>query len=232
MEKITFTKAGIGCTIWDHKLARWTDLKFDETQIPFSWCLPYQVEIEDNMTIQDVLNSLKSQSDHVNYIFANPLMGLKLEELIDALVSATKKERSTVNAICLMWNAEMRREENNGVAMYPMLMGVEMNDDEDDDRFHDLYDLSAVDILEKQLVLDDWLEVIDDENPDEPVLDGAFAWSMYDFISGILSELTLFAYSYGLISLPNGVQTSPVSIVELLSHIDDIDRIVKDEGEL
>ena len=232
MERILFTKTGILCSMWDHKLAKWNEVDLTESQIPFSWCLPYSVEVDEGVTILEILNNLKSQWDHVNYVFVNPMMGIRMEDLLTAVTSANKKERSSVNAVCLNWAAEMRNDEDRGMSMYPTILGVVMNDD-DEDEFHDLYDLSISDLLNQPLVVDDWLEVVDSEDQlGDPVFDGAFAWSLYDFLNGILSELTLFAYSYGIVSLPEGVQTSPISITDLMNHIDDIDKMIIDEGGL
>jgi len=233
MEKVTFTKDGILCSFWDAPTTKWTERKLSETELPVSWVLPYVVEIEDGLTLRELLTSLKPYEDAMSFMFLNDLMGLSFNTVRDALLEA-EPDTSRINTdiIALMWVGEVTNGEDPGMTIYPTIMSVEMDDRDPENELENylpLHDISVSDMLEKPFELDDWLEFFEVNEIGTPVLSGGFSWSFYDFMRGLLSELTIFAYNKGLVTLPGGVQNSPLSIEALFEHIDGLDSYYASE---
>lgn len=228
MEKVIFSKNGVLCSIWNQQVSNWSSIDLDKTGISLAWCLPYAVAIESGMTIREILNSLKPYAEQVDFLFSNSLMGLNFVKVLDAIEIADLSRDVHVNNVSLSWVAENDVEEEPNLAIYPVITGFTLGDDDDgdEDEFHDLYDLSTEDILNAEFVLDEWLEVYG-AGP-EPVLETNLSWTLYDFLGGLLSDLTLYAYSYNLIELPNGIQTSPIEVTDLINHIDDLEGYVRE----
>ena len=233
MEKVIFTKDGLLCSFWENPATTWTERKLSETELPISWVLPYVVEIREGVTLRDVLVSLKPYEDAMSFMFLNDLMGLSFNTVRDALLNAEPDEsKIKSDLITLMWVGEVTQGEDPGMSMYPTIMSVEFDNRDPEnglENYMPLHDISISNMLDRPFELDDWLEFFDVDQMTVPIMSGGFSWSFYDFMRGILSELTVFSYNRGIITLPNGVQNAPLPIESLFSHIDGLDAFYEAE---
>lgn len=228
MEKVIFTKHGILCSFWDAPTTKWTEKKLSETELPVSWILPYMVEIEDGLTIRELLESLKPFEDAMSFMFLNDLMGLSFNTVRDSLLNGELDDHKIkTDVITLMWNGDVDQGENPGINIYPTIMSVEFDEkypDNEMENFQPLHDISLADMLGKPFELDNWIEMFETNQIGVPILSGEFSWSFYDFMRGLISELTIFAYNKGLVTLPGGVQNTPLTIDVLFEHLDGLDN--------
>jgi len=234
MEKVTFTKTGLTGSFWERTSSKWTDKDLASANLPITWFLPYSTFFEEGVTLTDILNGLTPFLDQVNFVFANYLMGIKLEDLRLVLEKAPNPEDpAKADTICLIWAGEVRAGEEGDdlISIFPSIVALEVSPDDDDelDQFRPLYDITPSDLLNKPIVLDDWIEFYDIKKVDTTLMEGVFDWTLYDFLGGILSELTLYCYKAGLIKLPEGSQVGPMGIQDLFDHIDELDEYYKNE---
>ena len=232
MEKVIFTKNGILGTFWDAKSSKWIDRELKDSNLPISWFLPHQTSIADGVCVSDVIKGLEPFYDQVNFIFVNALMGINIQDFFKALNESSISENTVkTDNVCLLWNGEIREnpENEDEISIFPTLHSLESSTLDDElDEFHSLYDISSKDLLFKPLLLDDWLDFFKSSNIQETILEGGFSWNLYDFLSGLFSEISLYCYKTGLVKLAEGSQVGPLNITELFEHIDDLDNFYKE----
>jgi hypothetical protein len=234
MEKVKFTKNGLVGSFWDHNTAKWVDRDLFSSNLPITWFLPHSTYVDDGVTLTDVLNGLTPFIDQVNFVFVNYLMGIKLEDLRTVLEKAPSPEDpAKTDTVCLIWAGEIRADEEGDdlLSIFPSIVSLEIspNDDDELDQFRPLHDITPSDLLNKPIALDDWLEFYNVKEVDKTVMEGAFDWTLYDFLGAVMSELTLYCYKAGLIKLPEGAQVGSMGIKDLFDHMDDLDEYYKNE---
>ena len=69
MQKLTFTKYSILVSFWDETSEKWIDRNIADTSLPITWYLPYEVHIEKNVTLRDIVNMLTPYSEQLNFVF-------------------------------------------------------------------------------------------------------------------------------------------------------------------
>lgn len=233
MQSLTFTKTSIIASFWDESSEKWQDRDISESELPITWYFPYEVFVDEGVTIRDILDQLQKYSSILNFVFISYLMGISIESLFESL-SSKKSINPTVNIdmICLLWIAETSEIIGEStVNMYPTLMALEMSEEEDDeegeetdDKFHSIRELSISQLLDTQFMIDDIFELYDNNNPNDIIFSGVTNWSVYDFIRSIFKELILYSFSNGIFKRSDTLIIHPLSSTELFEHMEDLDK--------
>ena len=231
MEKIIFKKEALLASFWDVSEIKWVNRPVASSELPITWFLPYIVEIEEGLTIREILGLISPYIEQIDFIFINYLKGLSYQKLVDALFSSPiTEEVHKSDATCLLWVAEVKTVNGeNHTDVCANLTSIEFgpDEDEDDSVLYPLTDMTISQLLDKELVLDDWLELANVMSPDEILYEGVNQWTLFDFIGGILSELAIYAYSTGLVSFEEGSGLVPINSIDLFDHIDSLDNFYK-----
>jgi hypothetical protein len=204
--------------------------------LPITWFLPYEVYVEDGVTLRTILNHLKPYSDQINFVFVNYLTGLPFEELLTSLdESSDMDDIIKTDAVCLLWVGQVRsieeEEEDLELAVFPSIMALELIGDDDDgeDEFHNIHEMSVNQLLDQPFILDDLLEYYDEDSIDETLFSGVTSWNLFDFVGGILKELTIFAFANGIFT-KSSANLPPLSSKELFDHLSDLDKFFKNNS--
>lgn len=233
MQKITFTKKSILISFWDETGEKWQDRDISESDLPFSWYLPYEVFVEPKVTARDVLNRLVPYAEQVNFMFVNYLRGLPLEDVIKILTTAKiEKSGTKVDAVCLIWVGEITQtdDEDDTIDIYPALMALEIDETDsegENDTFHSVLDINVKQLLDSELVVDDFLELYYEHSPDDTEVSGVTSWSLFDFLRGLLGELVVYAFANRFIQLSELSNLPPLTSEELFKHMDNLDKFFK-----
>jgi hypothetical protein len=235
MNKLTFTKKSILFSLWDESSTKWIQRDITETDLPITWYLPYEVFVDEGVTLRDVIQLLTPYTQSLNFVFVSYLKGLLFEEVLDSLQTSEVRTTSIkADAICMLWVGQIKPldDEDDSIDMYPTLMALEMGEDEDgeEDEFHSIYELSVNQLLDKQLVLDDFLEFYDESQPEETTFSGVTNWSFFDFTRCILSELVMHCFTNGLFPTSDA-HINPMTSTELFEHLDQLDIFFKPKPE-
>lgn len=235
MEKLTFTKDSINASFWNPEIAKWEIKPVESTGLPITWFLPYEVEIEDEVTVAQILKLIEPYSEQINFVFMNYLKGLQFSTLQEALSSAKSgKDSIEADVVCLLLASELKElDEEYQVDTFPTIMALEVGEDEDsdDDQFHPLHDMSVSQLLNTPLFLDDWLEFYEESDPTDTLFECSVKWSLFDFLRGLLSELAIYAYGVGLVTFAEGSGLVPINSQELFEHINILDNFFKESGQ-
>ena len=236
MQKITFTKTSILCSFFDQSSLKWIDRDIVDSQLPLSWYLPYTVRIEEGVTIRQILSLLERFTEQIDFMFVNYLKTVPYSELTAALTKAeTGGETDKVDSVCLLWAGQVKeiQDSENFLITQPVLMAFEMIDEEhvEDDELYSVHELSVKQLLDTQFVLDELLEYYDEADPtdDEP-FGGLVDWTLFQFLSGLLSELTIYAYVNGFFPGIENIELAPLTVSQLFEHLDELDQYYSDQN--
>jgi hypothetical protein len=238
MQKITFNKKSILISFWDDSCEKWIDRNINESDLPISWYLPYEVFVEPKVTIRDVIKLLEPYTEQLNFIFINYLRGLPFDELVKLLNSAkVEKSKVKVDAICLVWVGEIKPIDGDeeSVDIYPTLMALDMDEldpDGENDTFHSVLDTNIKQLLDSELVVDDLLELYRAEDPDDTEFSGITGWSLFDFIRGLFGELVMYAFANRMVQLSELSNLPPLTADELFKHMENLDKFFKNGKSL
>lgn len=234
MQKITFTKESLLFSFWDESTESWINKSLQESELPFTWFLPYQTYVESGVTLRQVLKVLEKYSPEINFVFVNYLKGMLLEDAIKMLDEAepVKSSVEKVDAICLIWTGQMQNVANESepyINIQPSLMALEIDQiEEDEDQFHEIFEVSIAQLLDSPLIMDDFIEFYDEDESDEVLLTGSTNWTLFDFTRALLGELIM--YSYAIKVFPNGesvVKLPPMTADDLFDHLENLDNFFK-----
>jgi len=232
MQKITIKKEGIFFSFWDEQTASWIDKEISEVNLPVSWYLPYSVQLEGELTVCDIMKLLEPYSDQLQAIFSNSLAGIKLTDIYEVLKKQLeKKTKIPMNCVYLFKIGEstpIKDEENNYLSVYPVIMGLDINDDEDTEE--DVYHLTSFDVrlwCTLPIGIDYYMEYTD-ISTEEIVLDGVVNWTFFEVIHCLLSQVSLCLQVTEVIPVreDSKMKSGPMLIDELLLWIDELDRIL------
>jgi hypothetical protein len=230
-QAITLKKDGIYFMYWDESTTTWLDKEIQTEQLPISWYLQYPVQADENVTVRDILLLLKPYIEHIQLIFANSLEGVNLSDVYDMLGQPMIKDTDIpINFIYLFKIGEaspIPEEDYMFYSMYPVLMGVYESEEIESE---DIYHLSSYDIriwCDLPFAIDGFFEYTDLTN-DETVMHGITDWTLYEVILGILSQLAVSLQITKTIPITENstIDTGPVQIAELLTWLEDLDRIL------
>lgn len=236
MDKIKILKDSIVYSQFNETSGAWMDIDIANSELPITWYLPYDVELEDGITIKEVLSQLEKYAQQLNFIFINQLKGLQIENLTQLIQTASIPDSELeMDVLCLLWACETKPgdDEFQAINMYPLIMALEMSEDDDDDSedaLHNIYDLSANQLLNTRLVLDDLLEIYTHNDDEDPVFTGITAWPLYDFIRTLCNELVVYTYSSGTFPTVKDGESLKLTIDELFEHIEDLDKFFKKDN--
>jgi hypothetical protein len=235
MQKLTFTKYSILVSFWDETSEKWIDRNIADTSLPITWYLPYEVHIEKNVTLRDIVNMLTPYSEQLNFVFLAYLNGVQVEDLFIELLSRPAEPHNLkIDAICLLWMGKVKPLpdiDDPKIYTFSALLALEIIDEEDDgseDELHSIYDITVDQLLDTSIVIDDFLEYYDDDKHDDALFSGITDWQFFDFIRTILSELVLYSFTTDIIK-KSELDTAPIGAAELFEHLDKLDKFFKDE---
>lgn len=238
MDKIKILKDAIVYSQLDEASGAYLDKDLTETELPITWYLQHDVELEDGITVKEILVQLSKYSQQLNFIFINELKGLQLENLSSLIQNANIPDSQlSLEVLCLLWACEVKPEgdEFPAINMYPLIMALEMSDDEDDEDedaeslLHSIYDLSANQLLNTTIVLDDLLEFYANDDAEDADLVGITNWPLYDFIRALCNELVIYTYASGVFPNQQNGESIKLSVSELFEHIEELDQFFKND---
>lgn len=241
MQKITLNKSGIHFSFWDEQTANWIDKNIEEAGLPLSWYLPYAIQITEEISVRDLFRILKPYRDQVELHFLHSLAGVNLEEVFVILEQASLEKRDIdPDCVILFKIGEVGHvieegDELNFLNNYTVLMGLELVGDEDDenndgsdDNLHHLSEIDFKDWCDLPLGVDDYLEYVDVET-EEVMFEGLVNWSLHEFISCVLSQVSITLQvreSVSEHSSKSPIESGPIQIEDLFDWIDDLDKIM------
>jgi hypothetical protein len=235
MQKLTFTKQSILISFWDETSEKWIERNMADASLPITWYLPYEVHIEKNVTLRDIINMLIPYSEQLNFVFLAYLNGVQVEDLFAELLSRPAEPHDLkIDAICLLWMGQVKpvpEIDDLKIYTFPALLALEIIDEDDDgseDELHSIYDITVDQLLDKSIVIDDFLEYYDDDKHNDALFSGITDWQFFDFIRTILSELVLYSFTTDIIK-KSDLNTDPIGPAELFEHLDKLDKFFKDE---
>jgi len=229
MQKITFTKTSILCSTFDQTNLGWIDRDIADSQLPISWYLPYTVKIEEDVTLRDVLTLLSAYTDELNFMFVNYLKTIPYEKLVSVLIESDDIEHSNeIDSICLLLAGQIKEIEDSETLLItqPRLMAFEIIDEDrvDDDDLYSVLEISVKQLLDTQFILDELVEYYDDVNPDDEPFSGLVDWTLFQFISGLFSELAVYALIKGLMPGVENLAFAPLTVSQLFEHLEELDQ--------
>ena len=236
MQKLTFTKNSILISFWDDSSQKWIDRDIAESSLPITWYLAYEVYIQKNVTIRDMIAILAPYSEQINFVFLAYLNGIQVEDIFTELISSPAEEPELkIDALCLLWVGQVKQEpeaEDPTLVTIATMLALEMVDEDDDgseDELYPIYDITVNQLLDTPVVIDDFLEYYDDaKDSEDPVFSGISSWKFFDFMKTVLNELVLYSFTTDIIKRAD-VITEPIGPTELFRHLDDLDKVFKDK---
>jgi hypothetical protein len=234
MQKITFHKKSIQVSFWDETAEDWQDRDISKSELPITWYLPYEVFVEEGVTIREVLTLLKPYSEQINYVFINYLKTVSFESLLESLFGADREDTldDDVSLICMLWVGQVKPldDEEDELSAYPTLMALDATGDEDsdEDEFVSIHEISITQLLDKPLIIDDLLEYVDDLMDSQ--FSGITSWSLFDFIRTLANELTTYSFVTGVFPKSELDNLPPLSSTELFEHMEDLDDFFKNKN--
>ena len=234
MQKVTFTKDSINFSFWDESNESWIDKSISESELPITWFLPYQTYVDKGVTIRQILNVLKAYEPEINFMFVNYLKGMLLVDLIKMFDEASSESSSIekVDAICLIWSGQMQpveTDEGYYINIQPGLMALEIDESlEENDQFHDIYEISIDQLLNKPLIMDDFIEFYDESDSDEVILSGSTNWTLFDFLRSLLNDIMMYAYVVKIFPTDSStMKLPPMTSRDLFDHMENLDKFFK-----
>lgn len=210
MNKVIIGKKNIFFTAYSENQEEWIKKDILEIKNPFTWYLPYNVEIEEDVTVKDVLMHLKKQELLIDVVFCGYLGGAKLKDFIDeANLEPDLDFKENIEVVELCWDAEIEplSLEMEGVGEFniyniPGMRGVKTEtgiDPESPEYYAEELDLTLVALrnyANTRITTNSYVEYailsdISDPLP-ETVMDGEMQWSLFDFISTLLAEISYY----------------------------------------
>lgn len=231
MQKITLKKEGIFFSFWDEQTASWVNKNISEVNLPISWYLPYSVQLEGELTVFDTLELLEQYVEQLQAIFSNSLVGIKLTDIYEVLRKPLEKKVDVpMNCVYLFKIGEItpiKDDPNEYLSIYPVMMGLNINDDEDSEE--SVYHLTSFDVRAWSSLpfrIDYFMEYTD-VSTEEIVLDGVVNWMFFEVIHCLLLQVSLCMQVTKVIPTKedNQLKSGPMLIEELLLWIDELDRI-------
>jgi len=231
MQKITLKKEGIFFSFWDEQTASWINKDISEANLPISWYLPYSVQLEGDLTVCDVMKLLEPYVEQLQAIFSNSLAGIKLADIYEVLKKPLEKNVSVpMNCIYLFKIGEItpiKDDENEYLSIYPVMMGLDINDDEESEE--SVYHLASFDVrswCSLPFGIDYFMEYTD-VSTEEIVLDGVINWMLFEVIHSLLLQVSICMQVTEAIPAreDSKLKSGPMLIEELLLWIDELDRI-------
>lgn len=220
-------------SLWDETDEKWIERNILESNLPITWYLPYEVYLEENITVADVLDLLSEYTDQINFIFINYSKGIPFEEIVKCLVEAKpKKSNLKIDSVCLLWIGELSEadEEFDEVEIYPAMMALEIDETDPDGENDQLYNISELNIkqlMNSNLVLDDILEIYRTDGSEEIAVSAITSWTLFDFIRGLLNDLLSYAIINRLLLVSEFSKVPPLNSEELFNHLDNLDKFFK-----
>jgi hypothetical protein len=236
MQKLTFTKQSILISFWDDSSEKWIDRDISEASLPITWYLAYDVYIEKDVTIRDIITILTPYAEQLNFVFIAYLSGMQMEDIFIELINSPAEEPDLkIDALCMLWVGQVKKEPTaedptlNTVATLLALEIIDEEDEDSEDELHIIYDITSNQLLDTPVVLDDFLEYYDDsKDSEESVFSGISGWKFFDFMKTILNELVLYSFTTNIIKRTD-VSSEPIGTTELFRHLDDLDKVFKDK---
>ena len=74
MEKIIIKKSGLYFSFWDEDTLSWTDRLISDSDLPITWYFQYSIEIEEFLTISDLLLLFAQYQEDLEFAFSKSLL--------------------------------------------------------------------------------------------------------------------------------------------------------------
>lgn len=231
MQVITIKKEGFFFSFWDEETASWIERNITESALPFSWYLPYSVQINSDVTTLDIVKNLEPYKSEIEIIFANALGGISLAEFYEILNSPFDRATDLpINCTYLfkIGKVSPANDENfDFLSVYPVMMGLIMEGSEVGDT---AYHLSSYDVrswCKLPVGLDLYIEYADSEE-DDVVFDGLIQWMFFEIIHTIISQMSLCMQvtKVAQVKEENILASGPIEIDELFNWLNELDNIL------
>jgi hypothetical protein len=176
-----------------------------------------------------VLTLLSAYTDELNFMFVNYLKTIPYEKLVSVLIESDDIEHSNeIDSICLLLAGQIKEIEDSETLLItqPRLMAFEIIDEDrvDDDDLYSVLEISVKQLLDTQFILDELVEYYDDVNPDDEPFSGLVDWTLFQFISGLFSELAVYALIKGLMPGVENLAFAPLTVSQLFEHLEELDQ--------
>lgn len=207
MKKVIFGKNKIVLATYSEETKKWTKKDIEKMDKSISWFLPYQVELDRNFTVEDMIRLLHKYEEHINIIFSGYLQDSKISDFIRELDEKPDDDYiKKISYIEFYWDIDLFPLEDTEFAefkveLYRSFRGVYPDDGDPNealitfDEFIDL-DLIALRNFKKvKLQLNDIAEFISldiGNSMASSILDGQLTWTVFDVISAFLSEISIY----------------------------------------
>jgi hypothetical protein len=216
--------------------------------------LPFAVEIEDGVTIKDVLEHLNRHADHVNLVFCGYLGDAKLEDFVnEARLEPELDFKETIDLVEFCWNTELEPAEDDeyigefNIINTQTMRGITQVEAEESDLeidYDEDFDLSLVALrnyANEKIEINPYIEYAVIEEMSEPVpnilMDGEMAWTLFDFISTLLNEISYYGTPEdqkiirdGMIAGQEEMDNAEIVIEhpELIAYLDGLSKKISD----
>ena len=234
MEKIIIKKSGLYFSFWDEDTLSWTDRLISDSDLPITWYFQYSIEIEEFLTISDLLLLFAQYQEDLEFAFSKSLLIVPFDEILSIINKPVGLSLIEPTELYLIKLGEIRKSEISipYIISYPTLMGLEViGETGDEDVLYSLTDIKFDDWCTLTIQIDDYLEYMDPEK-NEVEFEGIIQWTLYEALSCIFAQITNSITFTKIKDNPEEFQSvntgGPIIVSELFSWIDDIDKYFKE----
>ena len=166
MEKIIIKKSGLYFSFWDEPTLSWNDRLISDSDLPITWYFQYSIEIEEFLTISDLLLLFAQYQEDLEFAFSKSLLIVPFNEILSIINKPVGPSLIEPTELYLIKLGEIRKSEISipYIISYPTLMGLEViGETGDDDVLYSLTDIAFDDWRTLTIQIDDYLEYMDTE---------------------------------------------------------------------
>lgn len=211
MEKVIITSTKILFAKWNGTSEEWEEMDITKLDKPISWYMPHVIEVRQGVTIEDVLRVLGKFEDQVDTVYAGYMENCKLRDLLNEIDKEADNDLTDkLECIEFYWNTNLIPLEDDVAEFrlhrFASFRGIipsgaeeDFEDDEMSLILEEYYEMSIVALRNFKLVpieLNDLVQYIEPEDDtimlEESILDCSEDWTFHDFVSCLLTELSIY----------------------------------------
>jgi len=245
LNKVIIGQSKIFFATYDDESNKWTKQDIARLGKPLPWYFPYAVEVEESVTIRNLLTHLKNHADHVSLVFCGYLGETKLEDFTKELDMQPDPEfKDRIDLVEFFWEIEMLPlTEDSDIAEFnidtnPSMRGYNKHkakEISEEDAFDEEFDLTLIPVrnyIDALITINHYVEYATLDEISEPLpnvlLDGEMNWDFFNLISAFLMELSFYGTPEDQIKMQEEIKKEETGFADqqaVIEHGDLIDYL-------